>query len=68
MKALLKNTSCGPETAIDGPVPHNEYTGRRNIVDNLGLMNLSTLDPLAFPQALSTVMANNVSKLSTVPT
>ena len=68
MKALLKNTSCGPETAIDGPVPHNEYTRCPNIFDALGLMNLSTMDPLFFPRALFTVVANNVYKLSMINT
>ena len=66
MKALLKNTSCGPETAIDGPVPHNEYTRCPNIFDALGLMNLSTMDPLVLTRALLTVEAKDVSKLSII--
>ena len=43
---------CGTETAIDGPGPSSEYTGWQNIVDDLGLMNLSTISPLAFPRSL----------------
>ena len=60
----MKNSSCGPETAIDGPGPSNEYTGWPNIVDDIGLMNIYTMDPLALPRDLSTVVANDVSKLS----
>ena len=67
-RALLKKASCGPDTAIDVSGPSIEYTGRSKIVDALGLMNLSTMDPLVLPQALSTVMANNVSKLSMINT
>ena len=43
---LVKNSSCGPETAIYGPGPSSEYTGYPNIVDALGLMNLSTMEPI----------------------
>ena len=65
-KALLKNSTCGPDTAIDGPGPSSKHTGCPNIVVNLGLMNLSTMAPLMFPRALPTVVANNVSKLSII--
>ena len=49
--ALLKNSSCGPDTAIDGPVPSRKYCGWPNILDDLVLMNLSTMTPLASSQA-----------------
>ena len=62
-KALLKNYSCGPDTEIYGPGPPREYSGWTNIIDAIGLMNLSTMAPLAFPRALSTVVANDVYKL-----
>ena len=65
-KSSLKNTSCSPDTAIDSPGPPREYNGCPNIVDALDVMNLSTMDPLVFLQALSTVVANNVSKLSMI--
>ena len=64
--ALLKNSSCVPETGIDGPGPSSEYIGCPNIFDVLGLMNLSTTDPLFFPRDLSTLVANDVSKLSMI--
>ena len=51
---------------MDGPGPSNEYNGWPDIVDALGLMNLPTIDPLNFTQALSTVVANDVSNLSTI--
>ena len=65
-KSLLKNSSCGPDTAINGPGPSSEYTGCPNIVDALVLINLSTMAPLVFPRSLSTVVANDVSKFSTI--
>ena len=37
-----------------------------NIVYALGLMNIYKMDPLAFPRDLSTVVANDVSKLSMI--
>ena len=37
-KVLLKNSSCVPETEINGPGPYSEYYGCPNIVDALGLM------------------------------
>ena len=64
--ALLKIYSCGTDTAIDGPIPFSKYSGWDNTVDALGLMNLSAMDPLAFPRSLSTEVANNVSKLSMI--
>ena len=66
LKSLLKNPSCAPETAIYGHGPSNEYIGWPNIVDDIDFMNLSTMDPLVLPQVLSTMVANNVSKLSTI--
>ena len=65
-KSLLKNSLCKPDTAIDGPGPSMQYSGWPKIVDALGLINLFTMDPLALPQALSTLVANNVSKLSII--
>ena len=49
---------------IDDPVPSIEYTGWSHIVEALGLTNISTTDPLVFPQSLTTELANNVSNLS----
>ena len=60
-KALLKISSCGPDTTIDVPGPSSKYGGCPNIFYALGLMNLSTMAPLVFPRALSTVVANNFS-------
>ena len=65
-KALLKNSPCGPDTAIDRPGTSSEYTRCPNIVYSLGLMKLSTMDPHVLPQFLSTVVANDVSKLSLI--
>ena len=65
-KSLLKNSSCGHETAIYGPVSYIEYSGWPNIVDDIGLIKLSEIDSLALPQALSTVVAKDVSKLSMI--
>ena len=65
-KVLLKNSSFGPDTAIDGPGPSSEYTGCPNIVDALVLMNLYTMNPLVFPKSLSTMMANDAYKLSMI--
>ena len=65
-KALLKIFTYASETAMDGPVPYREYSGWPNIVYALGFMNLSTMDPLAFPRTLSNVVINDVSKLSMI--
>ena len=67
-KLVLKNSSCGPETAIDGPGTSNEYIGWPNIVDAIGLMNLSTMYPLVLSRALSTMVTNDIYKLSTINT
>ena len=66
LKAQLKNSSCRPDTAIDGPGPFREYTGCPNIVDDLYFMNFSTMDPLVLPRALSNMVVNYVSKLSII--
>ena len=47
--ALLKNSSCGPGTSINGPRPSRKYAGWKNIVDALGFMNLYTMDTLELP-------------------
>ena len=65
-KVPLKNYSCVPDTAIDGPGTSIKYTECPKIVDALGLMKIYTMDQLVLPQALSTVGANNVSKLSMI--
>ena len=67
-KSLLKHFSCGPYIEMDSPGPSNEYNGWPNIVHALGLMNLSTMALLVLPQALYTVVADNVSKLSMINT
>ena len=41
-------------------------SGWPNIVGTLGLINLSTIAPFAFPQASSTVVSNYVSRLSII--
>ena len=61
-KVLLKNYSCGPDNEIERPGPSREYSGWTKIVDAIGLMKLFTMDPLEFPRALSTVVANDISK------
>ena len=65
-KELLKQSSCVPKITINGPCLYIEYMGWPNIVDALGLMNLPTMDPLAFHQASYILVANNVSKLSII--
>ena len=67
-KVLLQNFSCRPDTEIYGPGPSSKYTGCPNIFYALGLMNLSTMAPLVFPRALSTVVANYVSSLFIINT
>ena len=66
MKSLLKNYSRGTEIAIDGTGPPREYNRWPKIVDDIGLMNLSKISPPVLPLALSTVVANDVSKLSMI--
>ena len=68
IKITVENSSCGTETAVDGPGPPKEYIGWTNIVDALGLINLYTMDPLVLPLDLSNVVANDVSKLSMINT
>ena len=63
---MLKNASCVPYTAIDIPFKSNEYAGWTNIVDALGLMNLFEMAPLVLPLALSTVVSNDISKVSMI--
>ena len=65
-KTLLKTSSCGPDTQIDGPGSSRKYYGWKTIVDALSLINLSTIDPLALQRTLSTVVTNYVSKLSMI--
>ena len=65
-KSLLEFSSCGPDTAINGPCPSIEYSRWPNIVDSLGLINLSTMAPLVLPRDLSTMVFNKVSKLSMI--
>ena len=62
----VEKSPCGPDTAIDGPGPPHKYTGWTNIINTLGLENLSTMDTLASPQDLSIFVANDVSKLSMI--
>ena len=64
-KASLKNSSCGPEIAIDGPGTSRKYTGWPKIVDVLGLIKLPTMAPSVLPRALSTAGSNYFSKWST---
>ena len=65
-KSPLKNSLCGPDTAIDGPGPSRKYSGWPNIVHAIGLMNLFKMAPLVFLLSPSTVVANNASKLSMI--
>ena len=67
-KQMLKNSSCGPETEIDGPRPSREYSVWTNISNALCLMKLSTMAPLLFLLTVSTVVANYVSKSSMINT
>ena len=59
----FKNSSCRPDDAIGSPGLYREYYGYPKIVDDIGLINLSTMNPLPPPQSLSTELANDVSKL-----
>ena len=65
-KITVENSSCGPDTEINGSGPSIKYYGWPKIVDAIGLMNLSTMDSLELPRALSTVVVNDISKLSTI--
>ena len=65
-KAMLKNSSCGPDTAIDGPGPSIKYTGCTKCFDALGLMKLPKIAPLLLPRDLANVVANDSSKLSMI--
>ena len=67
-ESTVEKSLCGPDTALDGPGPSNEYTGWPNIFDALGLMNLYTMAPLVLPRALSTAVDNNISRLSMINT
>ena len=48
-KALLKNSSCEPDTEIYGPGPSKGYNGRPNIFLYIGLKKLFTMSPFEFP-------------------
>ena len=67
-KELLKSSARGTDTTINVPVTPRDYVIWPNIVDDIGFMNLSMMSPLVFPRALSTVVTNNVSKLSIINT
>ena len=49
LKALLKNSSCGTEIKIDGPVLPREHTGWTTIVDAIGLIKLYNMAPTVLP-------------------
>ena len=66
--ALFKNSSYGPETAINNPVPFRECYGRTNIADGLGLISLYKISPLVFPRDLSTLVDDYAFRLSMINT
>ena len=65
-KELLKNSSCGYDTANNGPNPYIKYSRWKNISDAIGLMYLSTMATPDLPHALSTMVSNNVYELSMI--
>ena len=65
-KITVENSLCWTDTEINGPISSRKYVGWPNIVESISLINLSTMDQFAFPRALSTVVANDVSRLSTI--
>ena len=67
-KSLLQNSSCETDTEIEGPGSSSKYYRWPKNVEDLGLLDLSTMDPLAFPRSLSTVVNNDVSKFCIINT
>ena len=51
-------------STIDVTFRSRDYARWPNIVEALGLINLSTIVPLVFPWATSTVLSNNVVNAS----
>ena len=49
LNLLLNNFFCGPVTTMYVPGPSIDYAGWPNIVEDLGLIKLSTTDPLELP-------------------
>ena len=48
-KNTFEKSLCGPCTTIKGPVPSRDYDEWINIVDYLGLINISKMAPLSLP-------------------
>ena len=60
----VEKSSCGPEISINVPCPFSQYTGWTNIFYALFFIDLSTMAPPVLPRDLSTVVVNDVFKLS----
>ena len=65
-KITVEKLSYGPDTAINGPGPYIEYSGWLITIEALGLIKLSIMAPFCFHRALSTVVANDVYRLSMI--
>ena len=65
-KTTVGKSSCGPDTAINGTVPSIYYAYWPNIAESLATIKIYTMSLFAFPLALYTVFANEVSGLSII--
>ena len=65
-KSTLKNSSCGTDAAIKIPGLSREYSGYPKKFEALGLISISTMYTLELTQALTTEVANYISKFSTI--
>ena len=63
LKISAENSSCEIDNDINGPRPSRGYSGRPKIVEDLGFINLSTMDTIELTQELYNMVANYVSKL-----
>ena len=61
----VEKSSRGPEIAINRPGPSIKYTRWKKIIYVIGLINIYTMDLPVIPRYLSTVLANDIYKLST---
>ena len=67
-KTTFEKSPWGTDTTINGTSPSREYARWSDIVDYLGLIKLSKMAPFALPQALSTVVGNDVCISSMINT
>ena len=67
-KTLTEKSSCGTDADINGPGPYRYYNIYPDIVEDMSLIIIYKMPPLALPWVLYTVVANDVSKLSMINT